>query len=137
MIKIFELPAGKWKVNVSAVPAARHMAGYDIDKIELQGLRDKCWQLTRITREDFNAVAPFQEHNGEPLRPEKHLYGTPVYYYHQPRIRNGGKTNMFAGYVIYLWPVPLTAWKLKVTYAATEVVRGPHGWLESVRVEGQ
>lgn len=136
MIKIFEVPAGRFRINVSADLASRHMAGYDIDRIELMGLRDKCVRLMPMSRADLNAVAPFQQHNGEPLWPQVHQRGTPTSYYHQPRIHDGGKSNKFAGYVIFLWPVPATNWRLKVTYTKTEVVRGPHGWFESVRVEG-
>lgn len=134
MIRIFELPAGKFRINLAAAGAARHMAGYDIDKIELIGVRDKGLPLRRMSREDLNAVAPFGD-NGEPLLPQIHARGTPVMYYHQPRIHHGGKVNLFRGYAIYLWPVPLHAWRLRVTYVPTVVVRGPHGWLESVRVE--
>jgi hypothetical protein len=50
---------------------------------------------------------PFDDKNGEPLEAPAVLHGLPTLYY-------------YYGQTLYLWPVPLHAWRLKLVYAPRE-----------------
>ena len=103
LIKYFDLVAGKWRIN-SSVP------GFKVVAVALVDLRRRLFQLRQVEASEFTALVPFDDKNGEPIEPPAVLHGLPARYF-------------YFGVILYLWPPPLHAWRLKVDYAPREETR--------------
>jgi hypothetical protein len=101
--KYFDLVPGKWRIN-STVP------GFKVVAVAIEGLRHRLFPLRRVEASEFTELSPFDDKNGEPMEPPVVLRGLPMLYY-------------YYGQTLYLWPVPLHAWRLKVNYAPREEIR--------------
>ena len=100
MTKDFDLVPGKWRINAS-------LPGYKVVGCALEGLRHRPFPLRQVEVSEFAERAPFDDKNGEPMEPPAVLRGLPtLYFYH--------------GQTLYLWPVPLHAWRLKLVYEPRE-----------------
>ena len=97
--KYFDLPPGKWRINAS-------LPGYKVVGCAIEGLRRRLVALRRVEASEFTALVPFDD-NGEPKEPPAVLRGVPTLYY-------------CFSQSIYLLPVPLHGWRLKVDYAPRE-----------------
>ena len=100
LTKYFDLPPGKWGINAS-------LPGYKLEGCAIEGLRRRPFPLRRVEASEFTALVPFDDKNGEPMEPPAMLRGLPTLYY-------------YYGQTLYLWPVPLHAWRLKLDYAPRE-----------------
>jgi hypothetical protein len=96
LTKYFDVVPGKWRIN-SSVP------GFKVVAVALVGLRNRLFALRQIEASEFIALVPFDE-KGEPIEPPVMRRGMPTMYH-------------YYGQSIYLWPVPLHAWRLKLDYA--------------------
>ena len=103
LTKYFDLPPGKWRIN-SSVP------GFKVVAVALVDLRRRLFPLRQVEASEFTALVPFDDKNGEPIEPPAMLHGLPTMYF-------------YFGVVLYLWPVPRHAWRLKVNYAPREEIR--------------
>jgi hypothetical protein len=103
LTKYFDLAPGKWRINSS-------MPGFKVVEVAIQGLRHRLFPLRRVEASEFTALMPFNDKNGEPMKPPVVLRGMPKMYY-------------YYGQTLHLWPVPLHAWRLKVDYAPREETR--------------
>ena len=106
LTKYFDLLSGKWRINAS-------LPGYKVVGCALEGLRHRPFSLRQVELSEFVKQVPFDE-KGEPKEPPVMLRGLPSMYY-------------YYGQTLYLWPVPLHAWRLKVTYAPREEIRTRNG----------
>ena len=97
LTKYFELPLGKWRINAT-------MPGYKVVAVAIEDLRRRLFPLRQVEASEFTALVPFDDKNGEPKEPAAVLHGLPTLYF-------------YFGVSLYLWPVPLHAWRLKVDYA--------------------
>ena len=97
LTKDFDLVRGKWRIN-SSVP------GFKVVAVALVGLRHRLFPLRQVEASEFTALVPFNYKNGKPMEPPAVLHGVPARYLH-------------FGVILYLWPPPLHAWRLKVDYA--------------------
>ena len=102
LTKYFDLLPGKGRLN-SSVP------GFKVVAVALEDLRHRLFPLRQIELSEFTKQVPFDE-KGEPIEPPVMLHGLPTLYY-------------YYGQTLYLWPVPLHAWRLKVDYAPREETR--------------
>ena len=102
LTKYFDLFPGKWRIN-SSVP------GFKVVAVAIEGLRHRPFPLRQIEASEYTALVPFDE-KGEPIEPPVMLHGMPSMYH-------------YYGQSIYLWPVPLHAWRLKVDFAPREETR--------------
>jgi hypothetical protein len=103
LTKHFDLVPGKWRINST-------MPGFKVVAVAIEGLRHRPFPLRQVEASEFTALVPFDDKNGEPIEPPVMLRGLPsMYYYH--------------GQTLYLWPVPLHAWRLKVDFARREETR--------------
>ena len=103
LTKYFDLPPGKWRIN-SSVP------GFKVVAVALVDLRHRLFPLRQVEASEFTALVPFDDKNGEPIEPPVVLHGLPARYF-------------YFGVILYLWPPPLHAWRLKVDYAPREETR--------------
>ena len=103
LTKHFDLVPGKWRIN-STVP------GFKVVAVAIEGLRHRTFALRQVEASEFTALVPFDDKNGEPMEPPVLLRGLPTLYY-------------YYGQTLYLWPVPLHAWRLKVNYVPREEIR--------------
>jgi hypothetical protein len=110
LTKYFDLVPGKWRIN-SSVP------GFKVAAVALVDLRRRLFPLRQVERSEFTALVPLDE-KGEPREPPVMLRGLPSLYY-------------YYGQSLYLWPVPLHAWRLKVDYGLREESRTPNALGES------
>ena len=104
LTKYFNLPPGKWRINAS-------LPGYKVEGCAIEGLRRRLVALRRVEASEFTALVPFDD-NGEPKEPPAVLRGLPTLYY-------------YFSQSIYLLPVPLHGWRLKVDFAPREETRIP------------
>jgi hypothetical protein len=72
--------------------------------LHLVDLRRRLFALRRLQASEFTALVPFDDKNGEPIEPPVVLHGLPARYF-------------YFGVILYLWPVPLHAWRVRVDYA--------------------
>ena len=98
----FDLVRGEWRINASR-------PGYKVVGCAIEGLRHRLFPLRQIELSEFTKQVPFDE-KGEPIEPPVMRRGLPLMYY-------------YYGQTLYLWPVPLHAWRLKVDYAPREETR--------------
>ena len=98
----FDLPRGKWRINAS-------QPGYKVVGCAIEGLRHRLFPLRQIELSEFTKQVPFDE-KGEPIEPPAVLHGLPARYF-------------YFGVILYLWPPPLHAWRLKLDYAPREETR--------------
>jgi|SRR6516164_5603181 hypothetical protein len=103
----FDLVRGKWRINASR-------PGYKVVGCAIEGLRHRLFPLRRVEASEFTALVPFNDKNGEPMEPPAVLHGLPARYF-------------YFGVILYLWPPPLHAWRLKVDYAPREETRTRNG----------
>ena len=89
----FDLPRGKWRINAS-------QPGYKVVGCAIEGLRHRPFSLRQVELSEFAKQVPFDE-KGEPIEPPVMRRGLPTMYF-------------YFGAALYLWPVPLHAWRLKV-----------------------
>ena len=101
--KYFDLLPGKWRIN-SSVP------GFKVVAVAIEGLRRRAVALRQVEASEFVKLVRFDDKNGEPMEPPAILRGLPTLYY-------------YYGQTLYLWSVPLHAWRLKVDYTAREETR--------------
>jgi hypothetical protein len=103
----FSLDADRWRINVGRV-------GHDVIGVALVDIRGRTFPLIRLTPEAFGQrVGMFAGDAVNPAAPAKHLRGLPAYYYIAPR--NNAVDNSYRA-MIYLWPAPLQAWRIRVSY---------------------
>ena len=102
LTRYFDLPRGKWRINAS-------LPGYKVVGCAIEGLRHRLFPLRQIELSEFTKQVPFDE-KGEPIEPPAVLHGLPARYF-------------YFGVILYLWPPPLHAWRLKVDYAPREETR--------------
>ena len=102
LTKYFDLPPGKWRIN-SSVP------GFKVVAVALVDLRRRLFPLRQVELSEFARQVPFDE-TGESIEPPPVLRGLPSMYF-------------YFGVALYLLPVPLHAWRLKVDYAPREETR--------------
>jgi len=107
LTKIFDLQVGRCRVNAAVG------SGYDIAAVSLLDIRRREIKLVPVTRESFERRAPGIIAGGDPAA---HLYAVPTCYWLRPRAADG--TGLLQ---LYLWPVPLHAWRLRVTYKLSAV----------------
>ena len=100
LTKYFDLPPGKWGINAS-------LPGYKLEGCAIEDLRRRLFPLRQVEVSEFAKQVPFDDKNGEPMEPPAMLRGLPTLYY-------------YYGQTLYLWPVPLHAWRLKLDYAPRE-----------------
>ena len=100
LTKSFDLVSGRWRINAS-------LPGYKVVGCAIEGLRRRPVSLRQVEASEFAELVPFDDKNGEPMEPPAVLRGLPTMYY-------------YFGVALYLWPVPLHAWRLKVVYAPRE-----------------
>ena len=98
----FDLVRGKWRINAS-------LPGYKVVGCAIEGLRHRLFPLRQIELSEFTKQVPFDE-KGEPIEPPAVLHGLPARYF-------------YFGVILYLWPPPLHAWRLKVDYVPREETR--------------
>jgi len=96
----FDLVRGKWRINASR-------PGYKVVGCAIEGLRHRLFPLRQVEVSEFAKQVPFDE-KGEPIEPPVMLRGMPTMYH-------------YYGQSIYLWPVPLHAWRLKVNYVPRDL----------------
>jgi hypothetical protein len=96
LTKDFDLVRGKWRINAS-------LPGYKVVGCTIEGLRHRLFPLRQVELSEFAKQVPFDE-NGEPRESPVVLHGLPARYF-------------YFGVILYLWPPPLHAWRLKVDYA--------------------
>ena len=102
LTKYFVLDPGQSRIN-SSVP------GFKVVAVAIEGLRHRLFPLRQIELSEFTKQVPFDE-KGEPIEPPVMLHGLPARYF-------------YFGVILYLWPPPLHAWRLKVDYAPREESR--------------
>jgi len=107
LTKQFDLQSGRRRINVAVG------SGYDVDEVYLIDIHRRARGLFPITRETLERFAPGLLGGAEPA---VHLYGLPVYYWVSPRREDGT-----GGMQLYMWPVPLHPWRLRVTYKLSAV----------------
>jgi hypothetical protein len=83
--------------------------GFKVVAVAIEGLRRRPFLLRQVEASEFTALVPFDE-KGEPIEPPAMLHGMPTMYY-------------YFGVSLYLWPVPLHAWRLKLIYVPREETR--------------
>ena len=105
--KDFDLVPGKWRINAS-------LPGYKVVGCAIEDLRRRLFPLRQVEASEFVKLVPFDDTNGEPMEPPVVLRGLPKMYY-------------YYGQTLYLWSVPLHAWRLKVDYAPREESSTPTG----------
>jgi len=103
LTKYFDLDPGKWRIN-SSVP------GFKVVAVALVDLRRRLFPLRQVEASEFAKLVPFDDKNGEPVEPPAMLHSLPTRYF-------------YFGVALYLWPVPLHAWRLRVAYAPREETR--------------
>jgi len=103
LTRYFDLVRGEWRINASR-------PGYKVVGCAIEGLRRRPFPLRRVEASEFTALVPFNDKNGEPIEPPAVLHGLPTMYF-------------YFGVALYLWPVPLHPWRLKVQYASREESR--------------
>ena len=102
LTRYFDLVRGEWRINAS-------LPGYKVVGCAIEGLRHRLFPLRQIELSEFTKQVPFDE-KGEPIEPPAVLHGLPARYF-------------YFGVILYLWPPPLHAWRLKVDYAPREETR--------------
>ena len=102
LTKYFDLPRGKCRVN-STVP------GFKVVAVALVDLRRRLFPLRQVELSEFARQVPFDE-TGESIELPPVLRGLPSMYF-------------YFGVALYLLPVPLHAWRLKVDYVPREETR--------------
>jgi hypothetical protein len=110
LTKCFDLPPGKWRIN-STVP------GFKVVAVAIEGLRRRPFSLRQVEASEFTGLVPFDDKNGEPMEPPAVLRGLPTMYF-------------YFGLALYLWPVPLHGWRLKLDYAPREETRARNAFGE-------
>jgi hypothetical protein len=100
LTKYFDLPPGKWRINSSE-------PGFKVVAVAIEGLRHRLFPLRQVEASEFAELVRFDDKNGEPMEPPAVLRGLPTMYY-------------YYGQTLYLWPVPLHAWRLKLVFALRE-----------------
>jgi hypothetical protein len=95
LTKYFNLPPGKWRINVS-------LPGYKVEGCAIEGLRHRLFPLRQVELSEFAQLVPFDE-KGEPIEPPVMLHGMPTTYH-------------YYGQTLYMWPPPRHAWRLKLVY---------------------
>jgi hypothetical protein len=103
LTRYFDLARGEWRINASR-------PGYKVVGCAIEGLRRHLFPLRRVEASEFTALVPFNDKNGEPIEPPVMRRGLPTLYY-------------CFSQSIYLLPVPLHGWRLKVDYAPREEIR--------------
>jgi hypothetical protein len=111
LTRYFDLVRGEWRINASR-------PGYKVVGCAIEGLRRRPFPLRRVEASEFTALVPFNDKNGEPIEPPAVLHGLPARYF-------------YFGVILYLWPPPLHAWRLKVDYAPREETRTATPWASS------
>ena len=92
----------EWRINASR-------PGFKVAAVALVDLRRRLFPLRQVELSEFTKQVPFDE-KGEPIEPPAVLHGLPARYF-------------YFGVILYLWPPPLHAWRLKVDYAPREETR--------------
>jgi hypothetical protein len=110
LTKDIDLVPGKWRINAS-------LPGHKVVGCALEGLRHRPFPLRQVEVSEFAERVPFDDKNGEPMEPPVVLRGLPTMYFH-------------FGVALYLWPVPLHAWRLKLVYAPREETRTRNALVE-------
>jgi hypothetical protein len=103
LTKNFDLVPGKWRINAS-------MPGFKVVAVAIEGLRHRPFPLRQLKASEFAEQVPFDDKNGEPMEPPALLRGLPTTFY-------------YFSQTLYLWPVPLHGWLLRVDYAPREESR--------------
>ena len=103
LTKYFDVVPGKWRIN-SSVP------GFKVVAVALVDLRHRLFPLRQVELSEFAKQVPFDDKNGEPIEPPVMRRGLPTLYY-------------YFSQSIYLLPVPLHGWRLKVDFAPREEIR--------------
>ena len=103
LTRYFDLPPGKWRINASQL-------GYKVVAVALVDLRRRLFPLRQVEASEFAKQVPFDDKNGEPIEPPFMLHGMPTWYY-------------YYGNTVYIYPPPLHAWQLMVTYEPREETR--------------
>ena len=98
----FDLVPGKWRINAS-------LARYKVVGCAVEDLRRRLFPLRQVELSEFAKQVAFDE-KGEPIEPPVMLHGMPTWYY------NYGNT-------VYIYPPPLHAWRLMLTYQPREETR--------------
>ena len=100
LTKDFDLVRGKWRINAS-------LPGYKVVGCAVEDLRRRLFPLRQVEASDFAKQVPFNDKNGEPAEPPVMLHGMPTWYY-------------YYGNTVYIYPPPLHAWRLMLTYELRE-----------------
>jgi hypothetical protein len=95
----FDLVRGKWRINASQL-------GYKVVAVALVDLRRRLFPLRQVEASEFAKQVPFDE-RGEPIELPVTLHGMPTWYY-------------YYGNSVYIYPPPLHAWRLILTYEPRE-----------------
>jgi hypothetical protein len=103
LTKYFDLPPGKWRINAT-------MPGFKVVAVALVDLRRRLFPLRQVEVSEFANQVPFDDKTGEPIEPPVMRRGLPTLYY-------------YFSQSIYLLPVPLHGWRLKVDFAPREEPR--------------
>jgi hypothetical protein len=102
----FDLVRGKWRINASR-------PGYKVVGCAIEGLRHRLFSLRQMEASEFAKQVPFDE-KGEPSEPPVMRHGMPTWYY-------------YYGNSVYIYPPPLHAWRLILTYEPREETRTRNG----------
>jgi hypothetical protein len=101
--KDFDLVRGKWRINAS-------LPGYKVVGCAVEDLRRRLFPLRQVEASEFAKQVPFDE-KGEPIQPPVMLHGMPTWYY-------------YYGNTVYIYPPPLHAWRLMLTYEPRDELTG-------------
>jgi len=102
LTKDFDLVRGTWRINASR-------PGYKVVGCAIEGLRHRPFSLRQVELSEFAKQVPFDE-KGEPIALPVVLHGMPTWYY-------------YYGNTVYIYPPPLHAWRLILTYEPREETR--------------
>jgi hypothetical protein len=112
----FPLHADRWRINVGRI-------GHDVAGVSLIDIRRREFPLHQIDEKTFAQVTGTIGRVVNPSVPANHLRAVPVYYYISKR--RDATDNSYRA-MIYLWPAPLTAWRIRVKYVVRPQARyGP------------
>jgi len=103
LTRYFDLVRGTWRINASR-------PGYKVVGCAIEGLRHRPFSLRQVELSEFTALVPFDGKNGEPKEPPAMLHGMPTWYY-------------YYGNTVYIYPPPVHAWRLILTYEPREETR--------------
>ncbi len=96
-----KLAVGKWRLNIG-----HDMKDCELLGVYLKGMRNRPFELNRVTPETFFERAPKDE-NGQPQDTPTMMRGVPVFY-------------LLQGTTVFLWPAPSHEWKLELRLRAKQ-----------------